>query len=382
MAFDAIFLFDIAIILFFAKVLGEVAERFRMPPIAGELLAGLILGPLLLVVRPNDFLGQMANLGMLFIAFLIGLAVKFDETRKDATDGAIIALVISAVSFAAGAFVGAFFFHSLVAGLFIGAAMMVSSTSIGTKFLIDSGDIKSRVHDIVITANKAGDIIAIIAVTAVFGYAASGILVMHEIVILAVVVMVISAALLVFGAKHIGAAFSRITILKDENITLSIPLSIIFVMSFVFESFGISSIVGAFLVGLALSRSSITESSIIPKMKILTYGFFAPFFFAYSAILLDISVFFEAVPALVTFVVLMAAATFAASFVAGRRYGFAGIDALKIGAAKLPRGEFSVIIAHIGLAGMITSPSYSFVILTVLATAIITPILMKVLYRR
>ena len=382
MAFDAIFLFEIALILFLAKVFGEVAERLKMSPIVGEIAAGLLIGPILLIVTPNDFLLQMANLGILFIAFLIGINVKFDEARKDAVEGAVMTLVISAVSFISGTAVGVYFFQSLETGLFIGAAMMVSSTSIGIKSLIDAGDIKSRVHDAIITMSRVGDLLSVVAIAAVFSYITPRLTALNEMAALLAVIIGVAAVLAVFGAKHIGRAFSAVGRLKDEHIALSIPLSIIFVIAFLSESAGIAGIAGAFLVGMALSRSPMTETSIIPKMKILAYGFFAPMFFAYSAVLLDVSTFASVMPALAASVILVTAATLAGSSIIGRRYGFRGGDALKIGAAKLPRGEFSVIIAQIGLAGLITGAVYSLIILTVLATAVITPVAMRILYRR
>lgn len=380
MAFDAIFLFEIALILFLAKVFGEVAERLKISPIAGEIAAGLLIGPILLIVRPSDFLGQMANLGMLFIAFLIGINIKFDEPRKDVADGAIMAVAISAASFVAGAAVGLYFFQSLLTGLFIGAAMMMASTSIGIKSMIDAGEIKSRAHDIITTISKADDLIAIAVITAVFGYTASAGI--HEIAALMAAVVIIAVVLAAFCSKYIGSAFSAVHRLKDEHIALSLPLSIIFIIALLSESVGIASIAGAFLVGVALSRSPITESAIVPKMKILAYGFFVPLFFAYSAVLLDVSIFTPVLPALVASVVIVSGATFAVSSGVGRRYGFRGPEALRIGAAKLPRGEFSVIMAQIGLAGLITGQVYALIILTVLATAVITPIVMKIMYRR
>lgn len=379
MAFEPIFLAQVALILLVAKVFGEVAERLKMSSIVGEIVAGLVLGPVLHFVAPNEFLGQIANFGMLFIAFLIGINIKFDEGRKDIADSAVIAFAVSIASFAAGMFIGMQIFSSFEIGLFIGAAMMVSSTSIGIRSLVDVGDIRSKAHDIIITVSKADDILAIMAVSIVSSYIIFSARNIYTVMMITAALGIAIVFLVAFGSKWLSKI--KIGRLKDDNLVLSLPLSAIFIASFIADSAGIASVAGAFLIGIAMGRLPSAEASLMPKMKILSYGFFAPLFFAYSAVIL------QAPPAAVATAIIISVSVAVVSFLcaaaAGRRLGFNGKDGMIIGASKMPRGEFSMIIASIALSGAaITAAAYSSIVLSILIMATAAPFVMRIIYRR
>ena len=375
MAFDPIFLFELAIILFAAKVLGEAAERLRLSHLVGEMAAGLVLGPILHFVRPGDFLGQMANLGMLFIAFLIGTSIKLEQGRKDAAEGAAAALGASAISFIAGAVAGMYFFGSVEAGIFTGAVLMFSSTSLGIKSLVDAGDIRSRAHDTMVSISKFSDIIAVSVIALLSNY-----FILNG-QIAAFAVFIAAAAIIIAGSRHIGKAVSAAGRLKDEHIMLSVPLAAIFIIAFFSDTYGIAAVSGAFLAGAAMSRSSVTESSVMPKMKILTYGFFAPLFFAYSVALVEFHTELVLTVAAISLISILSA--FAAYSAISMRLGFGRRDGMVIGASKIARGELSVMALSIALsAAIITNAVYSVVIASVVVTAIAGPVVVKVLYRR
>ncbi|MBI2579761.1 MAG: cation:proton antiporter [Candidatus Aenigmarchaeota archaeon] len=379
MAFEPVLLFQIALILLVAKVFGEVAERLKMSAIVGEIVAGLALGPLLHFVAPNEFLGQIANFGMLFIAFLIGIGIKFGEGKKDIADGSAIALAVSAASFLAGTAAGFYMFNSIGIGLFVGAAMMVSSTSVGIKSLADVGDIRSKAHDMIIMANKVDDILAVMAVSIVSSYIIFSVRNLYNMAAITAALGIALIFLLIYGAKWLAKI--RMGRLKDENLILSLPLSAIFIASFIADKAGIASVAGAFLVGVAMGRMPSAETSVAPKMKILSYGFFAPLFFAYSAVLFQASSGAVADAVAISAVVIIV--SFLCATIAGRRLGFSKKESMIIGASKTPRGEFSVIIAGIALAGAaITADAYSSIVLAILITALAAPFMMRALYRR
>ncbi len=375
MAFDPVFLFELAAILFAAKVLGEAAERLRLSHLVGEMAAGLILGPILNFIRPGDFLGQMANFGMLFIAFLIGTSIKLDQGRRDTAEGAAVAFGASAISFIAGAAAGLYFFGSIEAGIFTGAVLMFSSTSLGIKSLVDTGDIRSKAHDMMVSISKFSDLAAVAVIALLSNY-----FILNG-QIIAFAGFIAAALIVIAGSGHIGRAVSAVGRLKDEHIMLSVPLAAIFIIAFFSDMYGIAAVAGAFLAGLAMSRSSVTELSVLPKMKILTYGFFAPLFFAYSASLVEFQAYLMTTVLAIS--IISIASAFAAYSLLSMRLGFNRRDGMIIGASKIARGELSVMAVSIALsASVITNAVYSVAIASVIVTAIAGPLAVRILYRR
>src|SRR3989338_11588659 len=99
MALEVQVLLDIAIILIAAKILGEIAQRLKFSSLVGEVIAGLVVGPLLGIVHPSALLSQVASFGILFLLFLIGLNTKFDEFKKDIYRGSFLAATVAVLFF-------------------------------------------------------------------------------------------------------------------------------------------------------------------------------------------------------------------------------------------------------------------------------------------
>ena len=76
-------LLDLGLIILFANVLGEITRRAKMSPLVGQIAAGFIAGPVLGLVHPNEFLEVFSVLGIMILAFLIGLETKFADLQKD-----------------------------------------------------------------------------------------------------------------------------------------------------------------------------------------------------------------------------------------------------------------------------------------------------------
>jgi Kef-type K+ transport system membrane component KefB len=180
------------------------------------------------------------------------------------------------------------------------------------------------------------------------------------------------------GAKIVAKFLDFFRGMKDEQILVSIPIVIIFAVAFLSEEVGIAGVTGAFLAGMVMNKSKLRETVIEPKMKIIGYGFFIPLFFAYSAIIFDIS-------ALVTYwpVVALLLAVGSVAKVVGcgyfaRFYKFGRREQLLMGLGMIPRGEYSIVIAQIALAAaVITTQIYTVMLTFVVLSILITPVLLK-----
>jgi Kef-type K+ transport system membrane component KefB len=383
MALDVVLLLDIALILILAKVLGEIAERLHVSSLVGEVVAGLILGPLLLIIKPDAFLEQIAGFGILFLLFLIGLNTKFDDVRKDVYKGSVLAVGGAVLSFIAGFLAGYLFFNSVDTGIFLGIAILSTSTAITLRSLADIGEIKTRVYEMALAVDMADEVIAILALSLLTTYFTFGFVQLWAVVALFFIVLGFFLVILTVGAAAIGRFLEMFRVVKDEHMLIAIPLVIIFAVAFLSEQVGIAGVTGAFLAGMAMSRSSLTESVIKPKISTIGHGFFIPLFFAYSAIVMDLTALQANIGVILMLVFAAALAKMIGVGWLSRFYRFAKREQRLLGASMVPRGEYAVVIAQIGLtAAIITAQVYSIVIAFVVITIVVTPVLLRFMSRR
>lgn len=378
MVLEAAVLLDIGLILLVAKIFGEIAERLGFSSMIGEVLAGLILGPVLMIVRPNDFLGQLAGFGLLFLLFIIGLGTNFEDVKKDTYKGSMLAIFGAGLSFLAGFMIGLFVFNDVNTGIFLGIAILSTSTAITLKSLIDIGEMKTRVYEASLAIDMADEVIAILALSLLTTYFTYGHVQVWTAVALFFAVLGFFLLIMTIGAKFVSRFLDAFKGLRDEQILVSIPLVIVFIVSFMSEQAKIAGVTGAFLAGMAMSKSRLTESVIMPKMKIIGYGFFIPLFFAYSAVLFDLGTLVNSWEIILILLLTASAAKIVGCGYFARFFGFGKRERLLIGIGMIPRGEYAIVISQIALgAAIIESRVYTIVVAFVVLSILVTPILLK-----
>jgi Kef-type K+ transport system membrane component KefB len=133
---------------------------------------------------------------------------------------------------------------------------------------------------------------------------------------------------------------------------------------------------------MAMNRSPLAESVIAPKVKTIGYGFFIPLFFAYSAVILDLSALINYSGIILLLVIAIAFAKILGCGFLGSIYGFGRKEQLMIGVGMIALGEYSILVAQIALnAGALTQTVYTLVVAVVLVSIIITPILMRIVHK-
>jgi Kef-type K+ transport system membrane component KefB len=371
-------LFDIAIILIVAKVFGEIAERMRFSSLVGEVIAGIAVGPLLGLVHPSTFLGQIANLGVVFLMFLIGLGTKFDDFKRDIYKGSLLAVAGAALSAVLGFMIGSYVFNNFYAGLVIGAALVSTSTAVSLRSLIDIGEFRTNVYNKITMILTADDVVAILTLALMTSYFTFSVEI-WKVAALFFAVIGFFFLVLTAGSRFVPKVLDLFSKLPDEQIMLSIPLVIVFIIAFASENVGIAAVTGAFLTGMAMNRSNLAESTIAPKVKTIGYGFFIPIFFAYSALILDLSALGTHIWLILLLVVIAALGKFIGAGLLSRVYGLNLREQITIGIGMIPRGEYTIIVAQAALAAaMLTTDIYTIIVAFVLVSIIITPLLLRI----
>ena len=377
---------DLVIIIVSAKLFGLIARRLHAPQVAGEIIAGLIIGPTLFdLVEAGDFLSGMAEIGVILLMFSAGLETDIDKLKKSGVKATILACTGVAVPLVLGAILYMSFYGFAAPGsmefikaLFIGTILTATSVSITVQVLKELGKISTDVGTTIMSAAIIDDVIGIVVLTAVLG------LKDPSANLITVVIKTVAFFVLSFV---VGIALFKI--MKKVEIkwphTRRIPilgLALAFAMSYVADKyFGVADITGAYVAGIILS--SLDDSEYIDrKVDINSYMIFGPVFFASVGLQTNLKT--------VDMTILAFSAAFVIVGLLGKVVGcglFAKLlkyntsDALKIGVGMMTRGEVALIVAQRGLkAEIIDSRYFTAVILLIILSSILTPIILKAIY--
>lgn len=389
------FLLDIALILLSTKVLGLFSQRLQMPQVVGALTAGLLLGPAVLgVLHETEFLSITGELGVIMLMFTAGMETRIEDLKRCGRASFIIALAGVLIPLAAGFGIGAIFnrpdfIHSTGAcplflqNVFLGIILTATSVSITVETLRELGRLQTPAGTAILGAAIIDDVLGIIALTIVTGFADSDVNIL--LVLGKIVLFFLFAAIAgVIFSNLYGFWTSRAEEPQPRHAITAFFVCLL--LSFLAEVlFGVADITGAFAAGLFLSNSSTgkVEQYLFEKFESLSMMYLSPIFFA--GIGLKVVLDGMSGPIIMFAVLLSAAAVL--SKIAGCGLGaylcrYTPPECLQIGVGMVSRGEVALIVASKGEAlGLISREFFGPVIVVVVVTTIITPILLKLVFR-
>ena len=385
----------VGILLFAAKVMAEIFLRIKLPIVLGELLAGMIVGPFALgaylvvdgrhLLEINDEIKVLGEIGAIVILFMAGLEMTPKEFLKGGKNSFIVGTMGVVVPFFAGFAVFQFFGFDALQSMLIATALTATSIAISIQVLSEFGKIKSREARLIIGAAVVDDILAIAVLSVVSSIAVGegGV----DALEITDVIFTILQVLAFFGIMMLVAVVvipKVVTprIWKAKGSVEGIATASFFGAAAVAGIIGLSPIVGAFAVGMALSTSKVFEKieSYIGKIGLI----FAPLFFAIIGAQVDLRAVNWEIISLSGIVIAIAIAT--------KLFG-CGIPAMilmkdkvlgmRVGIGMISRGEVGLIVAGVGVStGILTNDVYSTIVIMVAVTTIITPIWLKIEYKK
>jgi len=379
---------DLAIILMAAKVFGMIARKCKAPQVAGQIIAGLIIGPCCLgLIHQSDFIAQMAEIGVILVMFSAGLETDLTDLKKTGAKAFAIACAGVFIPFAFGALLYFGFYgfsgfgtENFFAAMSIGAIMTATSVSITVASLQELGKIKGTVGTTILSSAIIDDVIGIIVLTIVIGFKDSS--VKPSMIIIKTVVFFIVAFV---GGIIAYKAFKWLD--KRNPHTQRIPIFgfvLCFGLAYLAEKyFGIADITGAYIAGIILCNLKDADY-INRKAHISTYMIFAPIFF----VGIGLKTTFNAMNATLllfclAFVVVALLTKIIGCGLCAKVLRFNWSDSLKIGVGMMTRGEVALIVAQKCLSvGMISAEYFTAVILLIICSSILTPIVLKILFSK
>jgi len=412
-------LLALILILAAAKGGGELFERLGMPSVLGELIAGIVLGNLVLINPAWSFfeplrgttidvhwaviVDGLARLGVIILLFEVGL----ESTVKGMLKVGASSFVVAVLGVIAPALLGFGVSWALIrevppqlAGivspgfsiyhihLFIGCVLCATSVGLTARVFKDMGRLQTKEAQIILGAAVIDDVLGLIVLAVVSGIVSAARFgrafeVLSIFKIIGISILFLGGALII-GAFLVPKIMKQLAKLRTSGIMLISSLLFAFLLSYLAGLSGLAAIVGAFAAGLLLEKVHFQgfrdDIDIFTLIKPVA-TFLVPIFF----VLMGIQVHLESFS---NFSVLGLAAGLTIAAIIGKQvcaYGVMekGLDRTSVGVGMIPRGEVGLIFASIGRGlNVIDSSTFSAVVIMVIVTTLVTPPLLKVTMAR
>ncbi len=378
---DSTLLFDLALVLGTAGVVALLFYPLKQPAILGYLLAGFLISPhtqawFPLTVKDTDTVHLLAELGVIMLMFGLGLHFslrKLVGVGWTAVSGGLLEVV---VMFLLGYGIGKAFGWNSMNCLFLGSMLSMSSTTIIIKALHDMGLSKTRFAGMVFGILIVEDVAAIAILALMSGIAMTGSLNAGDVATTMGKLSVFMAVILVAGYLAVPRLIRFVDGFKSPEMLLIVVLALCFGVSMVALSLGYSVALGAFLIGAVVAETR--EHGKITALVEPVQNMFAAIFFIAIGMLID--------PKMVVLhiwpIIVITAAVVIGKIVSSGIGTFAmGNDrrtSLRVGMSLAQIGEFSFIIASLGLTLKVTDDFLYPIAVSVSAiTTLLTPYLVK-----
>jgi Kef-type K+ transport system membrane component KefB len=395
-----VILADIFLMFLAAKVASEIFERIRQPPVIGELLAGMILGPYALgwIGVPTagmieSFQGSaaanealhlvfeiLAELGVVILLFMVGLETKLSDILRVGRRAGIVAIAGVVLPFVLGyAFIAALG-KPTVEAIFIGTAMVATSVGITARVLADLGHIQAVEARIILGAAVIDDILGmvILAVVSALGSGSQLSLVGIGLIALQAIAFTIFVAL---AGRHAVKRWSaHLERLRIRNAPFVVAVLIMLGLATMSASIGLAAIIGAFLAGMVFAE--LREQYELERQALPLYELLVPLFFVITGSLVDWRLFLDG-PLLGLALAITALAIVGKVIGCGAGvWGMGWRSVAIVGVGMAPRGEVGLIVANVGRSlDVIPEAMFSTVVMMSMLTTLVVPPVLAVLYR-
>jgi Kef-type K+ transport system membrane component KefB len=384
----------LGIIVLAAKAAGYISRLLGQPPVLGELLIGIVLGPSVLnllgwSVFTDTHLGEtvqhFAELGVLLLMFSAGLEIHLKELRSvgraalySGSLGVLTPVLMSVpVALLAG--------HSFEAAAFVGMTMAATSVSISAQTMLELGVLRSKEGLALLGAAVVDDVLAILLLSVLIAIGVTGGGVGEVAVVLIRIVLFVAIAVGI-GWIVLPRLANRIADLPISSGLLAFAITSAMLFGWAAEALGgVAAITGAFIAGVCLSRASGEAKRIIESdLRGLNYGLLVPVFFVSIGLQTNLhEVSGAALPFGLALLAVAIASKILGSGLGARLAGFDNRSALRVGVGMVSRGEVGLIIGAIGLSyGLIPPEVFPEIVLVILATTVITPPLVRWAFRQ
>ncbi|HEY5884254.1 MAG TPA: cation:proton antiporter [Pyrinomonadaceae bacterium] len=373
-------LLTLFIMLVAAKLMAELFERLGQPAVAGEILAGVIIGPSLLGwAAPSEITSVLAEIGAIFLLFAVGLETKPASIFRVGTRAVVVALLGVVAPFIGGWLLMRAWGSTNMEAMFVGTAMVATSVGITARVLSALGLLDAPTARIILGAAVIDDILGLLAL-AIVSSMATGAVNYVELLTTAALAIGFTAFVALVGAPVVNRVAPSVERLRSGHGIFLFGLVLCFGLSVAATYIGVAAIIGAFLAGMALAEAAENKPRVHRQISGVT-EFLVPFFLVNIGMQLTLDVFRS--PSVIVLCILITLIAILTKLLACGlgAYNLGWRRAGQVGMGMVPRGEVGIIVAQIGLAtAVIDAELYGVVIFMAVATTLIAPPFLKRLY--
>ncbi|MDF5714732.1 MAG: cation:proton antiporter [Rhizonema sp. NSF051] len=396
-------LLELSLLLLVARALGELMRRIKLPPVIGELLAGVLLGPSVFgLILPNvqhyifphsqsqsDLISVVSWLGVLFLLVVTGLETDLNLIVRKGKTALLISLGGIIVPFITGLGLGWFLPDNLlvnpnqrlVFSLFIATAMSISAVPVIAKVLMDLKLIRRDIGQVTLAAGMTDDTIGWVLLSVVSGLASSGKFDFQTII------HSIGGAVLFLGLAFTLGRVAMAWLLRwvDDYIggataSLSALLILALGAAALTHTLGIEAALGAFVTGILAGQSPRFSREAGLTLELITSGFLAPIFFATAGLKVDLQQILVPETFGIGLIVLAIACfgKFTGAYLGSRSGGLSHWEGIAMGSGMNARGAMEIIVATIGVSlGVLNPQMYSIIVMVAIVTSLMAPPLLR-----
>jgi CPA2 family monovalent cation:H+ antiporter-2 len=373
---DSGLLVNFALALIAATIGAAVAVRLGQSAILGYIVVGVLIGPYTPgPVSEPETVAALADIGLIFLLFAVGLQLSLAELLRVGRAAMIGGTAQVAAMLGIGYVVAVGLGFTPLEGLFLGAFIAMSSTTVLAKVMSERGEMATE-HGIVALAwATVQDLMTIVLVVVLTGLSSGGELGSDLLLAVgkAVLFMLI---VLPLGLRVLPWVLVRIAMLRSREVFVLTVVAVALGTAYASEFFGLSLALGAFVAGLLISESEISYQALGELAPLRDV--FAGIFFVSVGMLVDPAFVISALPLVLLAVFLVVPVK--GAIVAGLAFvfGLPRRTAVLAGVALAQSGEFSFLLARLGIElGVVSEQMFSLMLAAAAVSIVISPSLLR-----
>jgi Kef-type K+ transport system membrane component KefB len=405
----------LAIVLLAVKIAASLCARFAIPPILGELLVGVVLGPgavnllhlhLFEGGQATGALMLLAQLGGFVLMFIAGVETDIERMRKASGIAFLVALAGVVVPFVLGAAVGHLFGLSSTTACFLGGALTATSVSISARTLMDAGKMSSPEASVILGAAVIDDVMGLFVLAGLaasivtakgeaFGVAGmasrwlqgqTSLAASHPLLVQMTAIGVCVTAFFVIGygaaKRWLDPVMRQLRKLEANEAVPGCVLALVLLYAITAEWLGsVAGITGAYLLGYVFAGSSY-KADVERSFHAIGHGLLIPLFFVSIGLVSD----YRALAGHWTLMFVMLFVAVIGKLIgcglAARVSGMDRVRSLRVGCGMISRGEVGLIVTAMGAStGIFGRPEVALMVAVVLLTTLLTPVALRGAFR-
>jgi len=376
-------LLSLILIIIGTKLAGHLCHRIGIPAVIGELLTGVVLGPALLgLVLHTEMISIFAEIGVILLMFLAGLESDLDKLKKYLKPSVMVALfgILLPMIFLSGA--AHLFDITWKEAIFIGVIFSATSVSISVQVLKEYKRLDTAEGSVTLGAAVVDDIAVVLIVSLFSAFlnmdsgssSVGGIGLLWDLLGTKILLFLGLFLFAKFILKPLISLTKKIVAVEIET---ALGLVLCFAFAIIAQKVGMSDVIGAFFIGLLLSKHEV-KHNIEHNTSVIGYSLFIPVFFVSIGLDIELSAFKEYAVLIIVFTVLATLTKLIGGYLGGRLTHLDRDQSLIVGAGMVSRGEMALIIVKMGEnLGLVSAGHYSAIVVAVILTTLFSPLLIK-----